>query len=288
MIDEVSPSQILLEISRGYSVFTVNNKKYYFKHFCIEEMLELEEFEKEQLVVAKKSGIKGQTDLIKDAIKYGSWTQKEEDKIEFLKWTITNSLKILDKMNDPITKRSFEAQVNEQEKELNVLEEKKNKIASYSAEALAQQKRLSKMILNSLFYDKKFKEVIQEKDIQILGALVFSKFSELANKDNVLKASYKTYFFEVFMATTNCLDLFKVKFMDLTIFQKNLISYSRALLNKIQNTQIPEKINGDPVKMFDYEPPKNEEEKEKIHGTDDLKRKMQARGGELKAEDFLA
>ena len=89
------------------------------------------------------------------------------------------------------------------------------------------------------------------------------------------------------MSTANCLDLFKVKFMDLTIFQKNLISYSRALLNKIQNTQIPEKINGDPVKMFNYEAPKDGEEKQQVHGTDDLKRRMKARGGELKAEDFL-
>ena len=40
------------------------------------------------------------------------------------------------------------------------------------------------------------------------------------------------------MSTKNCLDLFQVKFMDLTIFQKGLISYSRALLNKIQNTKL--------------------------------------------------
>ena len=287
MNDEVAPSQVLLEISRGYSVFTVNNKKYFFKHFRIEEMLELEEFEKEQLAVAKKSGIKTQTELLKDAKKYGSWTQKEEDKIESLNWTIKSSLKILDKMSDPMTKKTFQSQIDEQQQELNLLEEKKNQIASYSAEALAQQKRLSKMILNSLFYDKDFKDPIIEKDIQILGALIFSKFSELANKNNILKASYNTYFFEVFMSTANCLDLFKVKFMDLTIFQKNLISYSRALLNKIQNTQIPEKINGDPVKMFNYEAPKDGEEKQQVHGTDDLKRRMKARGGELKAEDFL-
>ena len=287
MNDEVAPSQVLLEISRGYSVFTVNNKKYFFKHFRIEEMLELEEFEKEQLAVAKKSGIKTQTELLKDAKKYGSWTQKEEDKIESLNWTIKSSLKILDKMSDPMTKKTFQSQIDEQQQELDLLEEKKNQIASYSAEALAQQKRLSKMILNSLFYDKDFKDPIIEKDIQILGALIFSKFSELANKNNILKASYNTYFFEVFMSTANCLDLFKVKFMDLTIFQKNLISYSRALLNKIQNTQIPEKINGDPVKMFNYEAPKDGEEKQQVHGTDDLKRRMKARGGELKAEDFL-
>ena len=58
MKDEVFPSQVLLEISRGYSVFTVNNKNYYFKHFSIEEMLELEEFEKNQMIVAQKEWYK--------------------------------------------------------------------------------------------------------------------------------------------------------------------------------------------------------------------------------------
>ena len=65
MKDEVFPSQVLLEISRGYSIFTVNNKNYYFKHFSIEEMLELEEFEKNQMIVAQKSGIKTRTELLK-------------------------------------------------------------------------------------------------------------------------------------------------------------------------------------------------------------------------------
>ena len=39
--------------------------------------------------------------------------------------------------------------------------------------------------------------------------------------------------------------------------------------------------------MFNYEAPKDGEEKQQVHGTDDLKRRMKARGGELKAEDFL-
>ena len=287
MNDKAAPSQVLLEISRGFSVFTVNEKKYYFKHFSIEEMLELEEFEKEQIGIARKSGIKSATDLVKDAIKYGAWTQKEEDEITSLGWTIKNSIKFLEKMNDPISKKSFESQIDEQKAELQKLQNKKDKISAYSAESLAQQKRLSKMMINSLFYDKKFKEKINEDDIGLIGPLVFSKFAELANKENILRASFLTYFFEVFMSTTNCLDLFKVKFMDLTIFQKGLISYSRSLLQKMQNTKIPDKIYGDPVKMFNYVEVEAGEEN-KSEGIEDIKRKMKARGGELKAEDLLS
>tara|TARA_B100001939_G_C16946493_1_gene620584 strand:- start:2697 stop:3563 length:867 start_codon:yes stop_codon:yes gene_type:complete len=287
MQNEISPSQILLEISRGYSVFEINEKIYFFKHFSIEEMLTLDEFERDEAKRAKKMGLKNEGELLKDAMKYGAWTQQEEDKIKSLEWTINNSYKVLEKFSDPVTKRSFENQIKDQEEELKILKNKKSKISSYSAEALAQQKKLSKMIFNSLFYDKEFTKIVKDKDVEVLGALVFSKFSELANKENTLKACYLTYFFEVFMATSNCLDLFKTDFMNLTIFQKGLISYSRALMNKIQNTSIPEKIYGDPVKMFDYKEPKKEEKENTTHGLDDLKRRMSSRGGELKAEDFL-
>jgi hypothetical protein len=287
MSDKVAPSQVLLEISRGFSVFTISDKKYYFKHFSIEEMLELEEFEKQQIGIARKSGIKNETDLVKDAMKYGAWTQKEEDKINSLEWTIKSSIKFLEKMNDPISKKSFEAQIHEQKTELQILKSKKNKISTYSAESLAQQKRLSKMMINSIFYDENFKKKINEDDIVLVGPMVFSKFAELANKENILRASFLTYFFEVFMSTTNCLDLFKVKFMDLTIFQKGLISYSRSLMQKIQNTRIPDKIYGDPVKMFNHVEVDTDEEN-KSEGIEDIKRKMKARGGELKAEDLLS
>ena len=287
MKNEIPSSQVLLEIARGYSIFTVNKKKYYFRHFSIEDMLELDEFETTQLGVAKKKGIKSETELIKNAMKYGSWTQQEEDKISSLEWTISNSTRILNKINDPISRKSFSDQIEGQRGEVNTLLEKKNKISSYSAETLAQQKRLSKMILNSLFYDKEFETKVEDQDIESLGGLIFSKFAELANKDNLLKASFLTYFFDVFMSTKNSLSLFNSDFMGLTIFQKGLISYSRVLLNKIKNTKIPEEIYGDPVKMFDYEE-KEEVEENTTHGIEDIKNKMKAGGGELKAEDLLS
>lgn len=287
MKNEASPSQILLEIARGYSIFTVNSKKYYFKHFSIEDMLELDEFEAAQLGVAKKKGIRSQTELIKDAMKYGAWTQKEEDKISSLEWTISSSTKILNKINDPITRKSFNNQIEGQRDELNTLFEKKNKISAYSAETLAQQKRLSKMILNSLFYDKEFKTKAEGQDIEIVGGLIFSKFAELANEENLLRSSFSTYFFDVFLSTKNSLSLFKTDFMGLTIFQKGLISYSRGLYNKIKNTKIPDEIYGDPVKMFAYEE-KEENEGNTTHGIEDIKNKMKAGGGELKAEDLLS
>ena len=56
----------------------------------------------------------------------------------------------------------------------------------------------------------------------------------------------------------------------------------------MKNTKIPDEIYGDPVKMFNYEEKPEEEDKGISHGADDLRRKIKARGGELKPEDFLS
>ena len=55
----------------------------------------------------------------------------------------------------------------------------------------------------------------------------------------------------------------------------------------MQNTKIPDKIYGDPVKMFNYVEVDTDEEN-KSEGIEDIKRKMKARGGELKPEDLLS
>jgi hypothetical protein len=76
-------------------------------------------------------------------------------------------------------------------------------------------------------------------------------------------------------------------FEDITNFQKYLVVVSHGLFNKIKNTKIPEEIYGDPVRMMNYEE-KEEVDSKVSHGLDDLRQKSQARGGKLKAEDFLS
>ena len=287
MKNEFLPAQAILEISRGYSEFQVNEESYYFKHFSLEAMLELEEYEQVEFKKAQKNGIKATDKLVEEAYKIGSWTKQKEEKIKSLEWTIKHSYSSLNKIQDLNQRKVFDAQIKEQEAELASLKEEKGKITNFSAEALAQQKKIGKMLKSALYYDKNFKRKLEEKDLAFIGALVFSKFAELAAKENLLKASYLTHFFEVFMSTESPIELFDANFRTLTIFQKALISYSRGLYNKIKNVQIPNEIAGDPVKIYDYEEPKDKEEG-KTEGIDDIKMRMKARGGQLKAEDLLS
>lgn len=285
---KADPSLILLDIIRGYSVFHINDKEYYFKHFSIEEMLRFDEFEKIEVEKAKRSGIQTEEELIESAIEIDSWSIKQEEAIKALKWTIDHSTKALSKMSDEGQKRLFSKQIERDREKLEEIEGKRRKICGYSAEALGGQKRFSKMASSSLFCDIQFTKKIKEKEIESASPLIFSKFAELSKRDTLLDAIYRTYFFDVFiLQSKNPLSLFKADFLTLTIFQKNLLSLARGLLNKMKNTKIPDQILGDPIKMFDYEEPKDDEGAKVTHGVDDLKKKMRQRGGELKPEDLL-
>ena len=287
---EIEPSLTLLDIIRGYSIFVVNKKTYYFRHFSLIEMLQLDEFEKSEFQKAKESGIQTAQELIESSIKIGSWSIKKEEEIKSLKWTINHSTSALNKISDLNQRQSFSDQIESQRADLAAIQEERSRITGFSAEHLSNRKRFFQMIRLSLFYDELFKKPIKEKERDVISPLVFSKYEELCDKTNLLEACFSTYFFDVFVTQSkNPLHLFGADFASLTVFQKSLLSYSKALLNKVENVSIPKEIYGDPVKMFDYEEPKDKGGGEKVsHGMDDLKRKMAARGGELKPEDLLS
>ena len=289
MKNEEDSSLVLLEIIRGYSIFETDKKTVYFKHFTLGEMLELDEFERLELSKAKKAGIQTEEELIESAIKLGSWSTAQEEKRKSLEWMVNHSTKALTKMSDENQKAAFSSQIEGDRKRLEEVSAARRKICSYSAEHLSQQKRFFKMARFALYSDKKFKKLVKQEELDRLSSEVFAKFAELSNKTNLLNAIYFTYFFDVFPPQSrNPLALFGVKFIDLTIFQKNLLAYAHALLNKMKHIQIPQSIYGDPVKMFDYEEPKDNAGGAVSHGLDDLKKKMSQRGGELKPEDLLS
>ena len=265
----------------------VSDKNYYFKHFLFTEILQLDEEQKTDVANSIKSGIHTEDQLIKEAKKAGSWSDSEEEKIKSLEWMIKKSTTALAKIQDPTQRKVFNSQIENQRKEVQDLSFKRKRIISYSAESLSEIKKVKKMVCQCVYLDKQFSENLEEvSDTDITEAL-FKRYAELSSKENVLGASFFGGFFDIYAAQyRDPLKLFNVNFNTITIFQKNLLILSNALFNKMKNVRIPEEISNDPLKILEYEE-KEEGEAKVTHGIDDLKLKMKARGGSLKAEDFL-
>ena len=286
--DDFNHSSNLLDIVRGYSVLKFLNKKYYFKHFLFVEILELDEMQRADIEKSVKKGIEKESDLIKNAIKIGSWSLKEEEQIKSLKWTIKKSTNALSKINDSNQRAHFNKQIDSERSNLNSLNAKRNGVTSYSAESLSEIKKIQRMVNKCLFTDINFKENSGDETPSGVTSILFARYAELNSRECILGASYKGGFFDIFAAQSrNPLKLFNATFNTLTVFQKSLIALSTSLLNKMKNTRIPDEISDDPIKILDYEE-KEEGDSKVSHGVDDLKLKMKARGGKLKAEDFLS
>jgi len=278
----------LLEIIRGYSKLDFLEKTYYFRHFTVEEMLEVEVFMERDIASSVKSGIETQDKLLEAAVKSGAWSEEKEGKIKSLKWMIKKSTAALNKMQDVNQRKVFNEQIEEQRKDLKVLTTKKNKLIAYSAEALAETKKVSKLLDLALFRDLDFTEALEEKERLSLAPILFRRYAEMGTRENILTVSYEAGFFDMFVAQhRNPIALFNTSFREITIFQKNLLCISSGLLTKMKNTTIPDEIAGDPIKIMDYEE-KEETQANVSHGIDDLKAKTKVRGGKLKAEDFLS
>ena len=280
-----SHSVDLLEILQGYSTLEYLNTNYYFKHFSILDVLSLDFEEKQEIEKSVKTGIQTSEQLVQSAINIGSWSEKKEDKLKSTIWMIKKSEAALSKIEDANQRKIFNNQIESQRKELKEIQDEKAKITNYSAEHLAQ---IKKMVSSSVFLNKDFSEKLKEEHQAPLTAILFAKFNHLNSRETCLRASYNGGFFDFYVAQTgNPLSIFGVTFDKLTCFQKNLIVYSNALFNKIKNVSIPSEIAGDPVKVYEYEEKPHQESKTS-HGVDDLRTKMAMRGGELKAEDFLS
>jgi hypothetical protein len=281
-------SLLLLDILRGYSKITHKYKNYYFKHFKIYDGLKLEEFELDCVHQAKKQGIKSEEQLLEQAIKRGNWSKQEEASMKDLKWMIDKSRKAASKIIDDNTKKAFEGSIQKQVDELTELQTKKNQFILHSAENLAKRKRINKEISLSLFYDEEMSEIISEEDLMLLIPEVNLLIDNLSNSEKIIQVSYDPSFFDFY-----CLNyrqpskIIDKNIYDITLWQKNLLSYASVLLNKLQNLDIPDDIKDDALKLYNFSQKENSSREDKVtEGVSDLRAKMAQNGGKLTAEDF--
>jgi len=280
---------LLLDIIRGYSKLTYKNNTYYFKHFQVFKSLENAEFELDSFNSAVKRGIKTEDQLIELAIKRKSWSEKEEGEIKNLKWMIQKSEKAVLKISDPTSKRAFEKSIEAQKQELEELESKRFSVVSHSAERFAEKRRLYSEASQNVFRDEAMEDPLDQDDLFEVFPVISQKIEELNNSKNLLHAAYSPSFFDIYtIMYRSPHEIFKMNIFNVTIWQKKILFYASVLLNKLKNYDMPDEVREDPVRLFEYRPQEDgsPQNKNVVHGVDDLRRKMAQKGGKLSAEDF--
>jgi len=283
-----SASSALLDIIRGYSILNDSGRELYFKHFSLLESLAFEEFYQRCVESAKRSGIKDEKQVINDAIKNKKWTTENEEQIKSLIWGIDKLSTASQKVSDFFQRKSIENNIKEQKEQLNKLQSERREICCFTAETFSEVKKVKKILNSCLFLDSSFKQNIEEEDSIRLSNLVFDKINFLSKSEIIIYAAYNPYFFELFSVNyRNPHVLIKNQGLDMTVFQKNLLTYSNAILNKLRNVEIPDNIYSDPIKILNYKKPEKGQSGKTSVGLDDLKEKSMKNGGQLNPEDFL-
>lgn len=279
---------ILLDILRGYSVLHAGSREFYFKHFSLLDSLMFEEEYNNSLASAKRSGIKDEAAIIKEAIKNKKWSIRKEEEVKAITWDIEKLGAASKKISDRHQRKRTEDDIQEKKDLLAQIQDERREVCSFSAESFAETKKVKKIIISSLYKDSSFLDRFDEQEAFSYSQYFFDKISDLNNSTFIATAAYNTSFFEVFSLNyrTPHVLLNRVG-MEMTVFQKNLMVYANALLNKLKNVNIPEGILDDPIKVLNYKEIEKDSGKKTSVGLDDLKEKSAKNGGQLNPEDFL-
>ena len=279
---------ILLDVLRGHSVLSANGRELFFKHFTLIDSLKFEEEYRKNLASAKKSGIKDEETIINEAIKSKKWSVKKEEEIKSLVWTIDKLSAASKKISDHFQRKSAESSVRDKQEELAKIYEERREICSFSAESFAETKKIKRIISFCLYKDVAFADRIDDEELFLYSRVFFDRISELNDSEMIAAAAYNTPFFEIFSLNYRTPHVLIDRVgMDMTIFQKNLLVYANALLNKLKNVNVPDAILDDAMKVLNYKEIEKDSGKKTSVGLDDLKEKSAKNGGRLNPEDFL-
>jgi len=78
--------------------------------------------------------------------------------------------------------------------------------------------------------------------------------SKLVNKENLLKAAYTPYFFDLVYMAESPLEIFPDPLNKMTVFQKDLLFYAHVLSCKLKNMDIPNGIRSDAIAIYNFKP----------------------------------
>ena len=225
--------------------------------------------------------------MIESAIGCGSWSKEKEEKIEDLAWLVEKTQSSIDKLSDPNLIEHNKKTIDGYKNELNTLYEERSKITYMSLENYALSRYHQICCKRDCFHLKngKQKKIADDTSNKILASYI-KCYSRLIDMDNLLKAAYNPYFFDLLYIAKSPLELFPDGFKTMTVFQKDLLFYGQILSSKLKNMDIPEGIKKDPVALFNFKPKEESENKKEDFNP---RKFVQSKGGleKMKPEDKL-
>jgi hypothetical protein len=278
-------STILTEIVDGYSEIEVQGRTLFFKHPSLADRFRLSKIEKKLKKRAEIAGLKTRKEILEDAKTKGVWTDLDEDSLESLDWLIKSRKKAKDSLSDPSERNNLEELIKRDEGELQSLFKKRERICDASLEDFVAVKTPLFLCQTEIFEDETFKTPIDSDTAKASINSYLDKWTELSNRENLLREVYSPMFFDLMFIYGNLDSIFNKNVYEFTFFQKELLGYARILHSKLTRiSNIPDGVRKDPLKLYLYEEKMTEKEVET-----NLRKTVESKGGlkNMRPEDKI-
>lgn len=277
--------EVLYEILDGKSEIKLDKKVVFFKHPSIFAHLKQDKLIELYRERGKKSGILPEAALIEEASNNGSWSKERDEEVRMTAWELGRMQASFPKIKEPFLRKQAEQRINEIDSQLSSLKKERDDITRFSLERYSLIKTSLACCAENLYEDEGLTKKIKSGDEGVFLTPYISKIQELSSKENLLTAAYKPEMMNLlFLFQENPYQIFAQNIYEMSIFKKELLVYGVGLLSKLKNSDIPDSIKNDPIRIFDWQ----KTDKDEYEG-ESLRSLAQRKGGlnNLTANDKL-
>lgn len=263
MTSEVEISKlkvIFASVCAGHSMYILNSKIVYIKHFCVADDLDVDFFYNNKYSELVNRGIYTEKDKLKYLIKNNLWDEKREGQIKFARDTIADLYKNKSKIYKFSDIQFYKSEIAKNEEFLiNLLTERAELIDS-TAENSARRASDLLLIQKSFFSDKQLtKSLYTEEEFAELSSGEIDRLYELyyqsqndLSEPNFKKIAIQNFFNNLYFLSEKATDFFGGSIVSLTKPQNQLLIWANYFKNVLQNNDIPAEIMDDPEKISDW------------------------------------
>lgn len=290
-------TEILLEVFAGTTLArNKNGEGCFIKHPTLVSEHAVEKEYESNLAKAKINKLHTNEELIKIAIKQGNWSEDKDASLKALEFSINSLKKLKNKNARTLSLNDIDLSIAEKEKEYNSLCAVKESLLSSSAENYANKKSFNYKIYAYFFKDKECTQrmftwdeycELERSDVIDYYMILCEGLSKF-NEDNLKWCAFSNDFLNSFTIFEKAqYKIFDKSPLDLTYYQKEVISYARRIMGVINSGHhIPKECYADPDLLINFNP----EEYEKTKAHNDKTAKMIDRlkeKGEIKVKEEL-
>lgn len=261
MVTEEEYIGIVGEIFDGYTDVTFKGKTVYIKHFSIRDQRYIHRFYNKYKSIAESKGIPSEEEMLDSLREDGLWSDDDERKIIDLEQELDGLESTKKNSFLPSQKKQIQNTINDKQKELHFLFNKKAELVGKTSERYGSQRSNEEFIRyliyadqkcrNHFFTDEQFAN-LSEDEVEFFvkeNDLISRRLSE----SNIQRAVLRD-FFNMYMSQAEDVSAFYGKpIIELSVYQLKLAIYARIFFNIFQyNEDIPERIKKDPDAIFDF------------------------------------